>query len=724
MEAARAACGSPLAELKKSGRTTIKAPSLFRGGSGCVPTRVTGMPETYLEWNDALAASIFRPDMAGRQVFLFVNHDLVENLGGEGSIPRFVAAVEQGPPWVDNHMGLCQKAFHTFEGWRERGYTLPPYIGYLALFVLALSVEGPFPRHAYHSRLRTLLGMDDVRPRALPSFDRMLELWDDLEVWSNRDMEGSLGVFSIRIAGEWIHVGLPKAQALLREHERRALPAIFAAALLDSKAPPSDAYLVRALRRHGGQSLSSQTLDLLAQPDSEPDLFALLLDVVRHELDEWEGQAPERDDHGAAPVTNALARICLRVDRVAGRATATLRVASNAEFPEDGLLLAQDGEGPQFACVESLPGWSSPLTDLRMEREADASRFSWLTPHKFVDEAGGWCVRLPGAPVRIFVPGLPFDLPGHVEVRRLTRSTAFLLAASERAVPAVTAWGESGEADLNQVPISEGLATGWVLYESSGARSDAAVRDVLPELALPTTVQILLHGGIRTGVGNTFFRFAPPSVVVEGGSGEEVITCNGSRITTAAFPVYQLPSGLPSGERITLKVIAGDHILRRQALFLSDDFDWNLRRPICKVNAFGVVTPVSEADPEESHDDDDVAGALGGGTGGTRLPIRPALPAGRHALIGRRIGEVYSSASTLAASWQPVWVVEVGRRGRAEYCGGDLSNAHPVEEISGTADDVATWKDILWQRRKRTEEPAHPSVRRVWREYVELAGRV
>lgn len=124
------------------------------------------MPETYLEWNDAVAATIFRPEMAGRQVFLFVNNDLIEEIGGQGSVRRFVAAVEQGPPWVDDRLGLCQQALRTLEGWRARGCPFPPYIGYLALFVLALSVEGPFPRHAYYSRLRTLLGWRDVRPRA------------------------------------------------------------------------------------------------------------------------------------------------------------------------------------------------------------------------------------------------------------------------------------------------------------------------------------------------------------------------------------------------------------------------------------------------------------------------------------------------------------------------------------------------------------------------------
>src|SRR5690349_564033 len=132
------------------------------------------MPETYLEWNDAVAARIFRPELAGRQVFLFVNNDLIEEIDGEGSVPRFVAAVEEGPPWVDDHLGLCQKAVRTMQGWRGRNREFPPYIGYLGLFVLALSVEGQFAAHAYYPRLRTLLGWSDVHGGTPASFERML----------------------------------------------------------------------------------------------------------------------------------------------------------------------------------------------------------------------------------------------------------------------------------------------------------------------------------------------------------------------------------------------------------------------------------------------------------------------------------------------------------------------------------------------------------------------
>jgi hypothetical protein len=163
----------------------------------------------YLQWNAALAAHFFRSDMAGRPVHLYVTEDLLTELGKLiGLAPQsFVQAVKAGPPWA-TRQGLCQRALQSLAGWRSRQLSYPPYVAYLALFVLAAGMEGDFAPHAYHPRLRDLLGEESRA--ALPSFDRMLVLWDDLERWSHRDMQGSLGLFTVTIAGNWIHVGLPR----------------------------------------------------------------------------------------------------------------------------------------------------------------------------------------------------------------------------------------------------------------------------------------------------------------------------------------------------------------------------------------------------------------------------------------------------------------------------------------------------------------------------------
>jgi hypothetical protein len=83
------------------------------------------VPQTFLEWNDAIASRIFRPEMAGRKVFLFVNHDLIQEIGGDRGVSNFVTSVETGPAWIEGRHRLCQNALRAIDGWRDRGLNFP-----------------------------------------------------------------------------------------------------------------------------------------------------------------------------------------------------------------------------------------------------------------------------------------------------------------------------------------------------------------------------------------------------------------------------------------------------------------------------------------------------------------------------------------------------------------------------------------------------------------------
>jgi hypothetical protein len=673
-----------------------------------------------MEWNDAIAARIFRADMGGREIFLFVNEELIEEIGGAEGIADFVAAIKDGPPWVNPELGLCQMALHAFDGWRNRDCKYPPYIGYLGLFVLAVGTNGRFATHAYYPRLRSLLGWPDVDAGAPPSFDRMLELWEDLEVWSNRDRDGALGIFNIRIAGEWIHVGMPKAQAVLTEHERRGLCTIFITAGIDPAAAPSDAELIRMLHRHGAQILRAQTLELLTNRSSDPSLFNVLLDYIRSELELWDGQDLALEEEQDRSI-NAYARICLRVDEIVGRVNSTLRVNSRAEFPQSGLLLESE-EQHKYSCLEYLPGWSYVLNDKETEQPADASVFSWSETQLLQDSNEGWRVRVIGSRIKIFVKGLEFDIPGYVEVRRLPRSRHFLLAAPEEVVPDLTAWVDSGEVELRELHIRQGLPPRWKLFSSPGASADTAIRSKLPELSLPIIVRVSLRGGIRTGEGNSYFRFAMPAVIVEGRSGEEEVVCNGRRLHALEDTgLFQLPSDFPAEERLTVEVRFGADIVRSQSFFIYDDFEWRLGQSLCSSDRFGVCQEVGGVASDE------VVGATGGAPFEGDYPVRrPELPLGKRIfLIGRYVGQIVSyPMQPYPTDWEPIWVIELSRKGKARYCGHNLQSSHPSSAEVGTRDDCLLWKEVLWHRRQRIEKPGHRVLKNLWCEYEEVAKYV
>src|SRR5262249_7977688 len=161
---------------------------------------------------------------------------------------------------------LCQRALQALDGWRNRGLEYPPYLAYLTLFVLAVGRPGDHASHSYYPRLRELL--DEPGDGAPPSFNRMLDLWDDLEKWTIQDKGGALGLFEGRILGGWIHVGLPLAQTILTDKEQRNLPDVFFAAGLDPAATPTSEALVQALMNSGSGRLRARTLRAL-QPDAD-----------------------------------------------------------------------------------------------------------------------------------------------------------------------------------------------------------------------------------------------------------------------------------------------------------------------------------------------------------------------------------------------------------------------------------------------------------------------
>ena len=243
----------------------------------------------YLTWNEIIARHFFTPEKAGKEVLLYVNEPLIARLGVpfHAGLAEFVQAVKQGPVWT-TRSGFCQKALQAFDGWRSRGFDYPPYVAYLAFFVLEAGREGDFAVHAYYPRLRELLG-EPGETGAPASFGRMIDLWDDLEKWSREDKNETLGRFEARIRGGWWKVGLPFSQTLISEDERKHLPVLFSGESFDPSDIPSPEVMLRVLRRSGSTLLVRRTFRLL-DSDHQDDtvLRSALVNLVIEELEvEW-----------------------------------------------------------------------------------------------------------------------------------------------------------------------------------------------------------------------------------------------------------------------------------------------------------------------------------------------------------------------------------------------------------------------------------------------------
>ncbi len=676
----------------------------------------------YLRWNGLVAEHFFWPDMAGRRVHLYVTEELITELGSPygADTADFVAAVKAGPPWATAR-GLCDKALESFEGWRKRELAKPPYLNYLALFVLAAGIEGNFASHAYYPRLRYLLGEEPV-PGQIRRFDRMSDLWEDLERWSSEDTAGEQGIFKYSFAGEWINVGLPKAQTLLTTDERHRLPAVFAKAGLDPSSLPSDRALAGLLERHGRRELRQRTRQIMAGNDGDTQSREALTEAVLEELQHWDGTVdseimPSTDEGGHY---GAL-RLCCRVDAIAGRVQSTMRCKSASELPEEGLPLSQHGSEQRYYCEDYLMGWSSPVAQEAGSPAVDAASWDWRRSLEMRALAGKWSFKLAPSPVRIFVSGATYGLPDLVETKQLPRNTPFYLAAHRGCSPLLERWGDSSCKNFRSVNIMSGLPDGWRLYFAEAAIDDTLVRSDYPVLAFPSTLQLSFDGGIKVSRSNHYFAFAPPRVVLRGGESSMQLYCNDLSLSPVQENMYELPVGLPAGQMLSVTARQDGQILRRVSLRLVEDFEWTDQGGRIRSDRFGAIYHPPHSGPA-------VTGALLDGVEVAPFNFSTTVVvegARRIFLVGKAPGQIARlSDEQVPESWSPVWAIPMHRHGQAIFCGTGIMESEPVQSAWGDSRKVEQWKALLWYSRKRILPPQHKSLKKLWIKYQKEAARV
>ena len=670
--------------------------------------------DRYLAWNDALAKRFFHPGVAETPVYFFVTEDVITEVGrtvGKG-YEDFLVAVRAGPPGV-TRSGHCQRALQVAEGWRDRGFEYPPYVAYLALFVLSGGHEGDYAPQAYYPRLWSLLGED--RTGTLPSFERMLELWDDLEQWSVRDRGGELGVFKARIVGGKIHIGLPLAQTILTATERDALPRVFSDAGLD----PSRAAMSRELRRalvvHGSAYLRPSTMRALEH--GSETFEEALLDAVAEDFSGWDGSVPTTAGDRVAGGVFAGLRLCLAVNRVAGRIRASVRVFARRDYPDDPLKIT-GLTSEALECAEFYDGWSTPVRLSGSGFEYEPDRVAWKSGLAGTDESVGWRVRLEPAPVRVFVEGQTSMLPGLIEVLELPRDTPFYLAFHDTAAGSIGEWLESDCEGWTPLPIAAGLPSGWTLGTVARASSDRGISDVRPGLGHTDRLSMKLVGGVRTSGANTYFSFAPPRLAVHGASAARQVRVAGRAVQPSADSAltYGLPDDLPTDSRIGLEVLDGDDVVCRSSLYLVSGVPWRFEHPLLTVDLFG-----------DQVEDGAVCGAVASAPHEVPFPqdlLRtPGLgsPDGPVYFIGRRRGEIAVWPDEPTPRWQAVWAVPFRRRGRAIFCGPSLTDADPLLEWAGDRSHRKLWHDLLWRRRRQITPPRNRAQKSLWRRYGSAA---
>ena len=374
----------------------------------------------YTDWNLTIARYFFNPSMAGKEILLFVNEEKINDLGSpnKANVSDFIDALKKDSELSDNV--LCKRALRLYKDWRQKESEYPPYIAYLALFVLASTTQGNFDEKAYYPRYWKLIGTPGQG--APDSFYDTAKLWDDLAQWSVEDKKEELGRFTAKIRGSWRHVGRPLSQTLLSDDERDSLAKIFFDCGFDPSNIPSEAIVKKGLLRHGGNLLRHRTLELLRSQSGENEEFVnSLLNLVITELEQWgryevttpdepeiatKKQHPEHD----TPTPSLFLRACIDLDTTKQQTTLSLRLKTTRHYPEDGLEFEVNGQ--TLFCSETVPaGWSTKLIETSTNKPFDSAKFDWSKNWKFAAE-NGWTATYKSQDIRLFRPGAEEDLPG------------------------------------------------------------------------------------------------------------------------------------------------------------------------------------------------------------------------------------------------------------------------------------------------------------------------
>lgn len=684
----------------------------------------------YLRWNNAIAGHFFNPEMAERSVHLYVNSKLISDLEGKlgASAGTFIEAVQEGPAWT-TRQGICQRALQVCHAWRNRRLDFPPYIAYLGLFVLAGGTDGDFEPHAYYPRLRDLLG--DPGDGMFPSFNRMQELWDDLETWSGLDKAGELGLFRARTIGGHVHIGYPLAQSLLTEQERLELPRVFYEANLDPTTTPPADELARALRSSVSSNILRPRTIRQLESQYDADHYRAILDVVADELAEWDGEIFDVGQGGQQTrLVSAGLRLGIDLDMVARRATASVRCRLKREFPEDGLPVEVPGIPDQFFAGEYMDGWSLPVSTIETGEVFDASRLDWDGGVSLRTGQAGLHLRLPGRSVRVFIEGTSEGIPGLIEVHALPRGQSFYLAYRELNWPRLEKWATVECRGFEDLDVLEGLPGGWKIASVSEAAGNKSVRYDFPFLSFPASSRLRLVGGIRSSRGNNFFSFAPPDVALEGSPSGADLYCNDVPLSVRSLcGAYVLPEGLPPESRITVEAKNGTAIVASHSLFLTGDFSLPSAQPT------GILDPVGSAFLQTGNNGPSVSGVhVWGGppvhpTSATELfeDMKSELGNARCSLVGQVPGQVVEwPHGELPLAWRPVWAIKMVKRqkGQAVFLRESLDDASPCTGVAGSPREVRNWKQLIWYWRRRITPPALPTIRELWVEFQEVARNV
>jgi hypothetical protein len=506
----------------------------------------------YLAWNRAVAQRYFSEQLCGRPTYLAADEDDLPGIadtaetGAQEPLEAFCRAVQDSlgdppnlfKPWLDE-----------LGSWRASN-EIPPYLALLAVCVIAASRMAADPERGiaandYYKRLNPLLGRDEGG-RIPPGFEGVRDLWADLELWLDDDLEGSHGTSAVHEHRWFVHIGYPLSQCALRTADRHRLPDFFRSAKLHAGDEIADERLLVLLRAWATRPSSGLTAfgrRAIAADDSHRTKAVTA--IVQHELRQWDGQL--RDQKGRR---RSEAVMVLTTRR--GRVTEARLFAPRPEgFPSAG---DWTGAAGAFHLEVAAEGWYSEISPF--------SAIDVLT--RGIQLANGaFSITWQPTPLIVFARAfLPES--GWVSQRQAHLREEVLVLADGSLGSAIKALlDEHADPRYSRAPAPSMFPSGWQLYSGVKIKSveqgpvPPGLEPLVPRLNTAATIE----GGLRLAPGVYLAGHEPDLHVSieEGEPGQVAVDGMPQKFLPGTLTIPLSRSGLPEGEH---EIRAGGRTIR------------------------------------------------------------------------------------------------------------------------------------------------------------------
>ncbi len=652
---------------------------------------------SYIEWNNKIASHFFKPENSGKRVWFSVEKDLINRIAKEHNTDfnQFIESVKKGPEWVNRpKQGLCIKAYDAFKNWRDKKeLKYPPYVSYLALFVLTVhhGSSDDFSDNAYYGRLRDLL-KEKPSLGMYPSFDKMSKLWDDLQKWSAEDKNYSWGGFYNDIHGLHFHVGIPRYQVILKTQDRQSLYDVFWKMGWDSDSQPTEAEILRSIQENK-VNFSSRILKRIdkGKDDFIQELVSRVLDELRDYNEEddsdLENNSEETKKRGFIHVYMS------NIDSLNKKAEFSFRCKRQAGLPDvEELTLKTDHYGNLTVPIGASTTLSGKIIDHNIDWSKDFS--ANMGKYKF-------CYT--GSKYKIFTSAESSNISGWTSAKPYTPSQLFYLCVHKSLVDKVKKWGTKECGTFEECRVS-GLPDKWFLFKIKEVKSDSLIKKDIPALTVDSKVRICFEGGIRCR-GNKFFHFAPPKITVRGGGIQDSIktSCfkNGQKISSSQGRSFYIPQKTPANMWINIKALSTkdpNSEVTKQIMFVTNRLPkMDSNHNILTMDAFGNLN-------QEKSNESYIQGACVYGWKNqkeyTRFPLKTTK---KVYLTGNVAGQITIwPDEALPDLWTPVWSIEYKNRKQAtaEWLG-NRDNKSLSYNGGFSKEKTKLWYKLIWYRRKR-----------------------